>query len=78
MSTKAPDLEWLQGDVPRAEGFDDTYFSKAGGLAETRHVFLAGNRLPERFEGRRTFAIAELGFGTGLNFLTTLSALRDL
>lgn len=78
MSTKAPELEWLDGDVPRSEGFDDTYFSKAGGLAETRHVFLAGNRLPERFAGRKTFTIAEFGFGTGLNFLTTLRALDQV
>lgn len=76
MSTRAPQLEWLDGDVPRAEGFGDTYFSKAGGLAETRHVFLAGNRLPERFAGRSAFTIAEFGFGTGLNFLTTLKALQ--
>ncbi|MES0807981.1 tRNA (5-methylaminomethyl-2-thiouridine)(34)-methyltransferase MnmD [Roseibium sp. SCPC15] len=78
MATHAPDLEWLPGDVPKAEGFDDTYFSKAGGLLETRHVFLAGNKLPERFQGRASFAIAELGFGTGLNFLTTLAALREV
>jgi len=78
MSTKAPDLEWLEGDVPRAEGFDDTYFSKAGGLEETRHVFLAGNRLPQRFAGREGFTIAEFGFGTGLSFLTTLAALQEL
>jgi len=78
MSTKAPELEWLDGDVPRSEGFNDTYFSKAGGLAETRHVFLAGNRLPERFGGRKTFTIAEFGFGTGLNFLTTLRALDQV
>ena len=58
MSIKAPDLEWLQGDVPRAEGFNDTYFSKAGGLAETRHVFLRGNGLPERFDGCERFTIA--------------------
>ena len=63
-SVSAPDLEWLDGDVPRAEGFDDTYFSKAGGLAETRHVFLSGNGLPERFQDRKRFSIAELGFGT--------------
>jgi len=75
MSTRAPELEWLDGDVPRAEGFDDTYFSRAGGLAETRHVFLAGNGLPQRFAGRKTFTIAEFGFGTGLNFLTTLADL---
>ncbi len=78
MPTRAPELEWLEGDVPRAEGFDDTYFSKAGGFAETRHVFLKGNGLPERFHGRDGFAIAEFGFGTGLNFLTTLAALNEV
>jgi len=78
MPTKAPDLEWLEGDVPRAQGFEDTYFSRAGGLEETRHVFLKGNRLPERFAGRNLFTIAEFGFGTGLNFLTTLDALNRL
>ncbi|MES0879638.1 tRNA (5-methylaminomethyl-2-thiouridine)(34)-methyltransferase MnmD [Roseibium sp. SCP14] len=78
MATHAPDLEWLPGDVPRAEGFDDTYFSKAGGLNETRHVFLAGNNLPTRFQSRSSFTIAEFGFGTGLNFLTTLAALKDV
>ncbi|WP_420411325.1 tRNA (5-methylaminomethyl-2-thiouridine)(34)-methyltransferase MnmD [Roseibium sp.] len=75
---RPPDLEWLDGDVPRAEGFDDTYFSKAGGLAETRHVFLSGNDLPNRFSGRKAFTIAEFGFGTGLNFLATLLALKDV
>ncbi|XYK81778.1 MAG: tRNA (5-methylaminomethyl-2-thiouridine)(34)-methyltransferase MnmD [Labrenzia sp.] len=71
-----PDLEWLDGDVPRAEAFGDTYFSKAGGLDETRHVFLSGNGLPERFEGRESFTIAEFGFGTGLNFLAAVQALE--
>ncbi|MCB2137686.1 MAG: tRNA (5-methylaminomethyl-2-thiouridine)(34)-methyltransferase MnmD, partial [Rhodobacteraceae bacterium] len=52
--------------------FDDPYFSLADGLAETRHVFLAGNDLPSRF--RDGFSIAELGFGTGLNLLTTAAA----
>ena len=71
-----PDLEWLDNDVPRAGLFGDTYFSKAGGLEETRHVFLAGNGLPDRFMDRQNFTIAEFGFGTGLNFLTTLQALK--
>lgn len=72
------DLEWLEGDVPRATGFDDTYFSRAGGLAETRHVFLAGNGLPDRFSDRDRFTICELGFGTGLNFLATLAGLETI
>lgn len=50
--------------------FDDPYFSIENGLAETRHVFLDGNNLHTRLcDG---FHIGELGFGTGLNFLTTL------
>lgn len=78
MSKHEPELEWLNGDVPRATGFDDTYFSKAGGLEETRHVFIGGNRLPERVPGRTCFTIAEFGFGTGLNFLTTLQLISAL
>lgn len=62
-----PLLEWREGGVPVATQFDDPYFSLAGGLAETRHVFLAGNELPARL--RPGFHVAELGFGTGLNCL---------
>ncbi|GGB50022.1 FAD-dependent oxidoreductase [Roseibium aquae] len=78
MQQDTPDLEWLDGDVPRARQFADTYFSKAGGLAETRHVFLRGNRLPGRWVGLDTFTIGEFGFGTGLNFLATLEALSAM
>jgi tRNA U34 5-methylaminomethyl-2-thiouridine-forming methyltransferase MnmC len=67
-----PELDWRDGTIPVSRRFDDPYFSLAGGLAETQHVFLAGNGLPGRF--RDGFRIAELGFGTGLNLLATLSA----
>lgn len=67
-----PALTWRDGTIPVSTRFDDPYFSLAGGLDETRHVFLAGNGLPERF--RDGFHIAELGFGTGLNMLATLIA----
>ena len=56
--------------MPISTRFDDPYFSLANGLEETRHVFLAGNALPDRL--RPGFQIAELGFGTGLNLLATL------
>lgn len=65
---KQPQLDWKDGVIPVATAFDDPYFSLKGGLEETRHVFLAGNDLPERL--RDGFHLAELGFGTGLNLLT--------
>jgi tRNA U34 5-methylaminomethyl-2-thiouridine-forming methyltransferase MnmC len=67
-----PALDWRDEIIPVSRQFDDPYFSLGGGLEETRHVFLAGNTLPERF--RDGFHIAELGFGTGLNLLATLLA----
>lgn len=68
------DLAWREGSIPVSTRFDDPYFSLAGGLDESRHVFLAGNGLPARF--RPGFRIAELGFGTGLNMLVALLAWR--
>lgn len=65
-------VAWNEGGVPVSTRFDDPYYSLEDGLAETRHVFLAGNDLPGRF--RPGFRIAELGFGTGLNMLVTLLA----
>jgi tRNA U34 5-methylaminomethyl-2-thiouridine-forming methyltransferase MnmC len=67
-----PELDWRDETIPVSRVFDDPYFSLGGGLAETEHVFLAGNGLPGRF--RDGFQIAELGFGTGLNLLATLAA----
>ncbi|MFB2530621.1 tRNA (5-methylaminomethyl-2-thiouridine)(34)-methyltransferase MnmD [Paracoccus sp. p3-h83] len=72
LQTDAPLLDWRDGAIPVARVFDDPYFSLSGGLAETRHVFLAGNGLPARF--RAGMQIAELGFGTGLNLLATVQA----
>ncbi|MEM1039843.1 MAG: tRNA (5-methylaminomethyl-2-thiouridine)(34)-methyltransferase MnmD [Pseudomonadota bacterium] len=61
--------------------FDDHYFSRHDGLAESRHVFLDGNSLPNRLASLTvgtTFRIGELGFGTGLNFLATWALWRAL
>lgn len=74
MQDQRDDLEWREG-VPVSRRFADPYYSLEDGLAETRHVFLAGNGLPGRFTD--DFRIAELGFGTGLNFLVTLAAWRE-
>ena len=75
MQNQTADITWRPGDVPVSKRFDDPYFSLENGLAETRHVFLRGNDLPARFAGG--FHVAELGFGTGLNFLTTLAEWRE-
>jgi len=74
MQDQRAELEWREGRVPVSVRFDDPYFSLDNGLAETRHVFLDGNDLPARFVDG--FHIAELGFGTGLNFLTAWAAWR--
>jgi tRNA 5-methylaminomethyl-2-thiouridine biosynthesis bifunctional protein len=69
-------LSFVEG-VPYAEAFGDVYHSVDGGLAQARHVFLGGNRLPERWARRERFAILETGFGLGLNFLATWTSWRD-
>ena len=69
------DIEWRDDQIPVSTRFDDPYYSLENGLNETRHVFLAGNDLPDRFcDG---FRIAELVFGTGLNFLATVQCWKD-
>ncbi|KAA0915955.1 tRNA (5-methylaminomethyl-2-thiouridine)(34)-methyltransferase MnmD [Psychrobacter sp. ANT_WB68] len=78
-------IAWQTDDagnqVPVSGEFGDVYFSHADGLAESRHVFLAHNQLPERLANladKQCFTVAELGFGTGLNFLATWQLWREL
>lgn len=102
-----PALE-IREETPVSQAFGDVYFSRGGGVAETSHVFLSGNGLPERWmhslstnggcvaqasravagvserrerrgQGplQQHFTIAELGFGTGLNFLVTHKQFRE-
>jgi len=52
--------------------FDDIYFSPEDGLGESKAVFLDGINAPDCWQDEKTFTIAELGFGTGLNFLQTM------
>jgi tRNA 5-methylaminomethyl-2-thiouridine biosynthesis bifunctional protein len=62
--------------TPYSERYQDVYHSAAGGPAQARHVFLAGNELPARWAGRDRFTVLETGFGIGLNFLATWQAWR--
>lgn len=72
-----PDLDWTEEGAPRSRISDDVYFSRGGGLEETRAVFLQGCGLPEGWRGRRSFVIGELGFGTGLNALAAWAQWRE-
>ncbi len=68
-------LYWDADGMPHSADFRDRYFSRAGALEESAHVFLDGNRLARRWQAQNAagaqqeFTIAELGFGSGLNFL---------
>ncbi len=73
---RRPNLHW-QASGPASRDFEDVYFSKEDGIAESRYVFLSGIALSDRLAGLargETLALAETGFGTGLNFLLTLQA----
>lgn len=71
-SLPLPDLSIDGQGVVRSGTYNDVYFSKEGGAAETDYVFLQGNSLPERWQNKADFTIGELGFGTGLNFLVAM------
>lgn len=74
LSTAA--LDWKDNKTPVSKTFGDVYYSAEDGLAESKHVFLQGNHLPDGWTGREIFCIGETGFGTGLNFLATLDLWR--
>jgi len=67
----------LSGDSPWSRDFSDRYHSDAGACEESAHVFLLQNDIPNAWAAKDSFTIAELGFGTGLNFLLTWEALRN-
>ncbi|MEM8973215.1 MAG: tRNA (5-methylaminomethyl-2-thiouridine)(34)-methyltransferase MnmD [Pseudomonadota bacterium] len=67
-------VRWESDETPVSAQFDDPYYSRGDGQAESRYVFVEGNNLPSGWEGRSSFVVAELGFGTGLNFLETVAA----
>ena len=74
LTVKPPQLNFNNEGVPCSSDFDDPYFSLKNGIEESHHVFIKGNRLKQRWEhinAEDIFIIAELGFGFGINFLTT-------
>lgn len=76
----APARLTLRNGVPFSSDFDDVYHS-GDGIAERERVFIDGNDLRQRFAQLRpghTFALAELGFGTGLSVLLAARAFEAL
>ena len=76
VSLPAARIEEREG-LPFSADYGDVYHTAAGALAQSRNVFLAGNALPGRWQGREAFTILETGFGLGVNFLTAWDAWRN-
>ena len=69
------EIRW-QGSQPYSTQYDDIYFS-ADGNAEVQRVFMQPSNLIERARDATTrcFTVAELGFGSGLNFFVCADSL---
>lgn len=61
---------------PYSPIYGDIYHSVVGSVAQAQYVFLQGNSLPARWQGRPVFTVLETGFGMGINFLSTWAAWR--
>ncbi len=68
-----PELVWREG-APVSCAYDDIYYARTGGFAESEAVFLSGCGLPAAWADARRFTILELGFGAGLNALAVWRA----
>ncbi|HEY0954701.1 MAG TPA: tRNA (5-methylaminomethyl-2-thiouridine)(34)-methyltransferase MnmD, partial [Roseateles sp.] len=79
MSLAVPpaEVDFSDPGAPAAPAYGDVYHSRAGALPQARHVFIAGNGLPGRWQGRERFVVLETGFGLGNNFLATWDAWRQ-
>ena len=80
MEIQPPNLTWDKDGTPYSVDFEDTYFSSENGLAESRYIFLQGNRLQQRWaqlKPGQAFTIVELGFGSGLNFMAAVQLWRQ-
>ena len=80
MALKPARLQWAENGTLTSADYGDVYFQPQDAAGESRYVFLDGNNLPARFaalQDKTAFHVAELGFGTGLNFLLTAKAFKD-
>lgn len=57
--------------------YGDLYNGPKDALGQAEQVFLQGNGLPQRWQGRDSFTVCETGFGLGTNFLALWRAWRE-
>ena len=76
LTVQTPQLNFNSEGIPCSELFGDPYFSLANPLEESQHVFIDSTNIVQRWKSKH-FTIAELGFGFGINFITTFDAWRE-
>lgn len=73
MKVENASVSWLDSGLPYSSRHEDVYYSRDDELAESQHVFINANNLSQRWKDSsvdtQVFTLAELGFGSGLNFL---------
>ena len=76
---QSANVHFNESGTPVADSFDDVYFSNESGCDETRHVFINGNDLTERWLNWQSahFIIAETGFGTSLNCIIAMQQFKQ-
>ena len=73
LTVQPPQLNFNSDAIPCCERFDDPYFSLLDPLRESQYVFLNSTHIRQRWRHKH-FTIGELGFGFGINFLSTAQA----
>ncbi|MDW3095223.1 MAG: bifunctional tRNA (5-methylaminomethyl-2-thiouridine)(34)-methyltransferase MnmD/FAD-dependent 5-carboxymethylaminomethyl-2-thiouridine(34) oxidoreductase MnmC [Gammaproteobacteria bacterium] len=76
LTAQTPQLNFNSDGIPCSELFGDPYFSLTNPLEESQHVFLSSTNIVQRWKNTQ-FTIAELGFGFGINFITTFNEWRE-
>ena len=72
-----PELKWIK-ETPFNESYQDFYFSKEDGYKESNWVYVNANRLTSVFKKNEITVLGELGFGSALNFFSTLDCWNNV
>jgi tRNA 5-methylaminomethyl-2-thiouridine biosynthesis bifunctional protein len=71
--SKELSLSFSSGLSPRSERFNDFFFADEHGIEAAEYIFIEGSQLGRRLQERSHWKVAELGFGTGMNFFALLN-----